>query len=126
MLLSHAHTCNCEEGAIDIMPRERSLNGQAGSLTTRKWQYAEKALQYAEEMLERMVHLARNAESEAVRLAAQNSILDRALGKAPQHIDVSAIRHTEIVYRSAQEIRQELIARGVPLVLLDYDKSDKP
>jgi hypothetical protein len=32
-------------------------------------------------------------------------------GKAPAHIDTSAVRHTEIVYRSAQEIRQELINR---------------
>jgi hypothetical protein len=84
-------------------------------------------------MLERMVDLARNAESEQVRLAAQDKILDRALGKAPQHIDVPALRHTEIVYRSAEEIRQELLARGVPKVLLDYtppppedDDSDKP
>jgi hypothetical protein len=93
-----------------------------------KWRYAEKALVYAEAMLERMVQLARTAESEAVRLAAQDKILDRALGKAPQqHVDITALRHTEIVYRSAQEIRQELIARGVPHVLLDYDKnSDKP
>jgi hypothetical protein len=56
------------------------------------------------------------------------------MGKAPQHIDTSAVRHTEIVYRSAEEIRQELLARGVPQVLLDYTPpapepsadSDKP
>jgi hypothetical protein len=112
------------EGAIDIMPRERSPNGQAGSITTRKWAYAEKALAYADEMLKRMVDLARNAESEAVRLAAMDKILDRALGKAPQHIDTTALRHTEIVYRSAQEIRQELLARGVPPVLLDYSSEN--
>jgi hypothetical protein len=47
-----------------------------------KWAYAERALQYAQEMLDRMVDLARNAESEAVRLAAMDKILDRALGKA--------------------------------------------
>jgi hypothetical protein len=99
-----------------------------------KWRYAERALQYAYEMLDRMVYLARHAESEAVRLAAQDKILDRAMGKAPQHIDTSAVRHTEIVYRSAEEIRQELLARGVPKVLLDYTPpapepsadSDKP
>jgi hypothetical protein len=48
----------------------------------------------------------------------------RALGKAPQHGDVSALHHTEIVYRSAAEIRQELIDRGVPEVLLDYSPKD--
>ena len=44
---------------------------------------------------------------------------DRAFGKAPQHIDITALRHTEIVYHSAEEIRQELIAEGVPKALLD-------
>ena len=47
-------------------------------------------------MLNRLVDLARNAESEQVRLAAQDKILDRAYGKAPQHVDVTAMRHTEI------------------------------
>ena len=36
------------------------------------------------------------------------------------HVDVTALRHTEIVYHSAAEIRQELANRGVPPVLLDY------
>ena len=37
---------------------------------------------------------------------------DAVLGKAPQHVDVSALRHTEIVYRSAEEIRKALIDAG--------------
>jgi hypothetical protein len=41
------------------------------------------------------------------------------LGKAPPHVDVSALRHTEIVYRSAEEIRKALIEAGAPSVLLD-------
>jgi hypothetical protein len=41
-------------------------------------------------------------------------------GKAPTHIDVTALRHTEIVYHSAKEIRQALADRGVPPALLDY------
>jgi hypothetical protein len=31
-----------------------------------------------------------------VRLAAMDKILDRTFGKAPQHIDIAAIKHTEI------------------------------
>jgi hypothetical protein len=58
-----------------------------------------------------------------VRLAAMDKILDRTFGKAPQHIDIAAIKHTEIVYRSAAEIRQALLDRGVPRVLLDYSPS---
>jgi hypothetical protein len=115
------------EGAVDVLPRDRY------SIINRKWSLAERALEYAEEALLGMVKLMRSAESEAVRLAAQDQILDRVFGKAPQHIDVPALRHTEIVYRSAEEIRQELLARGVPKVLLDYtppppedDDSDKP
>jgi hypothetical protein len=79
-------------------------------------------LAYAEEAIEGMVHLMRHAESEAVRLNAMDKILDRALGKAPAHIDVTALRHTEIVYRIAEEIRQECIARGVPPFLLEHMK----
>ena len=67
----------------------------------------------------------RNAESEAVRLKAIDRILDRALGKAPQHADVSALRHTEIVYRSAEEIRKALIEAGAPPVLLDLTDDEE-
>jgi hypothetical protein len=52
------------EGAVDILPRDRH------SIIDRKWSLAERAFEYAEEMLERMVNLARHAESEAVRLRA--------------------------------------------------------
>ena len=48
----------------------------------------------------------------------------RAPGNAPKHGDVTALDHTEIVYRSAAEIRQELINRGVPEVLLNYSSKD--
>jgi hypothetical protein len=49
------------------------------------------------------------------------------------HVDVTALRHTEIVYHTAAEIRQALADRGVPPVLLDYvpdeeeaEAEDKP
>jgi len=102
------------KGAVDAQPRFRI----AKSLALPKWEFAKYALQYAEEMLNRMVDLARNAESEAVRLAAADKILDRALGKAPAHIDVTALHHTDIVYQSAEELRQKfrkaLEEEGVP------------
>jgi hypothetical protein len=106
-------------GAIDIMPRERGPNGSSSSLTTRKWAYAEKALRHAERAIEVLVDVMEHGESDTARLSAADKILDRALGKAPSHVDVSALRHTEIVYRSAEEIRKELIERGAPPVLLD-------
>jgi hypothetical protein len=38
---------------------------------------------------------------------AADKVIDRAMCKAPQHIDVTAMRHTDIVYHSAEELRQE-------------------
>jgi len=90
-----------------------------------KWEFAKKAQQCADEALDRLVEIAGNVEApEAARVSAAAKILDRALGKAPEHVDVTALHHTEIVYRSAAEIRQELINRGVPEVLLDYSSKD--
>jgi hypothetical protein len=62
----------------------------------------------------------REGETEVARASAADKILDRALGKAPMDVDITALRHTEIVYHSAAEIRQALAERGVPPVLLDY------
>jgi hypothetical protein len=109
------------KGAVDAQPRFRI----AKSLSLQKWEFAKHALRYADEMLDGMAAIARDVEApEAVRLSAASKILDRALGKAPKHGDVTALRHTEIVYRSAEEIRQELINRGMPEILLDYSPKD--
>jgi hypothetical protein len=54
----------------------------------------------------------------AARIAAAGKILNRVVGKAPP-VDVTELRHTEIVYRSAEEIRKALIERGVPPAWLD-------
>ena len=76
-------------------------------------------------MLDVLVNIALDDQApHAARVAAADKVIDRAMGKAPQHIDTSAVRHTEIVYRSAEEIRQELLARGVPQVLLDYRRAE--
>jgi hypothetical protein len=121
---SREHTGGAREGAgrpddsIEVMPRDASL-------IARKWRYAEKALAYADEMIERLADLARNAEAEAVKLGAMKELLDRALGKSPQHVDITALRPTEIVYRSAAEIRQALMAEGVPKALLDLQVEDE-
>jgi hypothetical protein len=112
-----------KEGAIDIMPRERHSEPNVNGMTTRKWAYAEQALKHAARMLDILVEIAEDTEQAgSARVAAADKILDRALGKAPAHVDISAIRHTEIVYRSAEQIRQECLARGVPPILLDHMK----
>jgi hypothetical protein len=57
-------------------------------------------LRHAERAIEVLVDVMEHSESGTARLSAAGKILDRALGKAP-YVDVSALRHTEIVYRSA-------------------------
>ena len=57
-----------------------------------KWAFAELALRHAEQMLAIMVDIAVNGTSEAVRLAAADKVIDRAMGKAPAHIDITAMR----------------------------------
>jgi len=109
------------KGAVDAQPRYRI----AKSLAVQRWEFAEKALQYADRMLDVLVEIAEDVEAPAAaRVLAASKILDRALGKAPEHGDVSALRHTEIVYQSAAEIRQELINEGVPEILLDCLSKD--
>jgi len=76
--------------------------------TAQKWEFAERALQHADTMLNVLVNLALNAKNEAVRMASADKVIDRAMGKAPQHFDVTAMRHTDIVYSSAEELRREV------------------
>ena len=53
-------------------------------------------------MLDVLVEVAEDVEAPAAaRVSAAGKILDRALGK-PKHVDVSALHHTEIVYRSGR------------------------
>ena len=109
------------KGAVDAQPRFRI----AKSLSSQRWEFAKKAQQHANKMLDALVKVAEDVEApEAARVSAAGKVLDRVLGKAPEHVDVAALHHTEIVYRSAAEIRQELINRGVPEVLLDYSPKD--
>ena len=88
-----------------------------------KWNFAEHALNNAERMLNILINLAENAQSEGVRMMAADKVIDRAMGKAPRHLDISAKRHTDIVYRSAEELRAEIRRaieeEGVPRASMD-------
>jgi hypothetical protein len=100
-----------------VVPSDRPLNLQ-------RWQFAEYAVQHAYEALNVLIEIMRDDKAPAsARASAADKILDRALGKAPLHIDVGALRHTEIVYRSADEIRAALLGRGLPPALLDLRPS---
>ena len=89
-----------QPGAVD-----KQLNPARIIPMADKWNFAETALSHAERMLEILVNLAETAQSEGVRMTAADKVIDRAIGKAPQHFDISAKRHTDIVYRSAEELR---------------------
>ena len=55
-----------------------------------KWNFAETALSHAEQMLNILVSLAKDiTQPGGVRMMAADKVIDRAMGKAPQHIDVS-------------------------------------
>jgi hypothetical protein len=84
-----------------------------------KWEFAEYALQHAYRAIDTLVHIMDHGESETARIVAADKILDRSLGKAPQHIDVTALRHTDIVYQTAADLRKALMEEGVPRALLD-------
>ena len=113
------------KGAVDAQPRYRI----AKSLSLQKCEFAKYALQYAYEALDVLVEVAEDVEAPAAaRVSAAAKILDRALGKAPQHLDVSALHHTDIVYQSAEELRQKfrkaLEEEGVPRALMNLTVED--
>ena len=108
-----------QPGAID-----KQLNPARILPMSVKWDFAEQALSHAERMLNILVNLAEDiTQPGGVRMMAADKVIDRAMGRAPQHIDISAKRHTDIVYRSAEELRAEIRRaieeEGVPRALMD-------
>jgi hypothetical protein len=57
-----------------------------------KWQFAEYAVQHAFEALDKLIHVMRHGQSETAVISASKAILDRALGTAPQNVDIPASR----------------------------------
>jgi hypothetical protein len=72
------------------------------------------------EALDTLVKLMRKSKQDTVKMMAADRILDRAVGRAPMQIDVGALRHDQIVYQSAAEVRAELLRRGVPPLLIEH------
>ena len=75
-----------QPGAVD-----KQLNPARVIPMADKWNFAEHALNNAEDMLNILIKLAKTAQSEGVRMMAADKVIDRAMGKAPQHIDVTAL-----------------------------------
>ena len=84
-------------GAVDAQPRFRI----AKSLSVPRWEIAEYTLQYAYKALDVFVEVMEDVEAQgAARVLAASKILDRALGTAPEHGDVTALRHTRRWYEA--------------------------
>jgi exonuclease VII small subunit len=92
--------------------------------TVTRLEFSQAALNYSLEALQTLVALMRHSESDVAKATAADKILDRGLGKAPQTIDARVEHHTEIVYQTAEQIKQELIARGVPRLLIEATVGD--
>jgi hypothetical protein len=79
---------------------------------------SELARQYTEEAIKALVMTIRTTKSEVARVSAATALLDRAYGKPPVQVDVSARGRVDVIYRSEAEFRQALIDRGLPERLL--------
>ena len=108
-----------QRGALD-----KSLSPARIIPTAEKWNFAEYSLAHAYSMIDILVSLAEDVKQPGgVRVMAADKVIDRAVGKAPAHIDISAKHHTAIVYKSAEELREKIRVaieeEGVPRALLD-------
>ena len=89
-----------------------------------KWNFAEVAFAHAKSMIAILVSIAEDeTQPGSVRVMAADKVMDRAVGRAQQFVDITAKRHTEIVYHSAEELRAKIRAaveaEGVPRALMD-------
>lgn len=88
-----------------------------GSVTAQE--FAQTAMSYSIEALHTLYHVMTNSESDMARVSAADKILDRAVGKAPQNVDVRSVTHTNVVYKSLDDIRAALLEVGMPPLLID-------
>ena len=65
-----------------------------------KWNFAEAAFAHAQDMIEILVSIAKDeTQPGSVRVMAADKVMDRAVGRAQQFVDITAKRHTDIVYQ---------------------------
>jgi hypothetical protein len=85
-----------------------------GAVNKTTLELREAAQKHGPEMLEELARLAKNAESEAARVAAANSILDRAYGKPKQAVEHSGPENGPIEFSDMSDTE---IARRIALLL---------
>jgi hypothetical protein len=81
---------------------------------------AEVARRYTVEAIETILDVMRNPEaSDAVRVQAANSMLDRGWGRPPVEVETSGrAAAPDVVYHDEAEFRRALIERGIPEKLM--------
>lgn len=85
---------------MDIQPKRKKTGGRTkGTLNKATAEVMAAARDYAGSALVELARLATGAENEATRVAAIKEILDRAYGKATQHVELE--HGGEITLRSA-------------------------
>ena len=83
---------------------------------------AEHARTFTRDATAEIFRLMRHADSEQVRLAAAIHLLDRGYGKPFQSVQIMEQSDVNITYRTAEDLRRELVERGIPQSLLVPDK----
>lgn len=88
----YLETGNATRSALKVYDTEDpNTAGVIGHSNLRKAKIQHYLENEVEEVKKNMLHLALNAEQENVQVSAGKDVLDRALGKAQQHIDHSTM-----------------------------------
>jgi hypothetical protein len=87
---------------------------------------AELARTHSLPAIRKLAYLMEHAKQEALQFAAAVALLDRAWGRPPQAVQVSAQHTAQVTYHSSEEIRQVILKRGLaPLLGIAVEGSGK-
>jgi hypothetical protein len=73
------------------------------------------ACTYTEEAFEAILRTMRTTKDEWLRFACANAVLDRGHGKPREHVTFEAQEVIAMQYPTLEEIKADLIARGLPI-----------
>jgi hypothetical protein len=100
------------KGAKDKKPRQRVATQAPGFGIV-----AELARTHSLPAIRKLAYLMEHAKQETLQFAAAVALLDRAWGRPPQAVQVSAQHTAQVTYHSSEEIRQVILQRGLAPLL---------
>ena len=100
------------KGAKDKKPRQRVATQAPGFGIV-----AELARTHSLPAIRKLAYLMEHAKQETLQFAAAVALLDRAWGRPPQAVQVSAQHTAQVTYHSSEEIRQVILKRGLAPLL---------